>query len=148
MYTIHLCYSHFFFFFLMIRPPPRSTLFPYTTLFRSFAVRCLLHHHVQERIADRYTGVALAVAQVFCPENATAESPRAVNDHGIPERDLKTLMDIDRGKKILRLRTVDGPARIVLQNLGCLSDREGLWHLPRDDHEELLQDLNAQAATA
>src|SRR2546425_7676356 len=26
---------HFFFFFLMIRRPPRSTLFPYTTLFRS-----------------------------------------------------------------------------------------------------------------
>src|SRR5690348_18258166 len=26
-----------FFFFLMIRPPPRSTLFPYTTLFRSHA---------------------------------------------------------------------------------------------------------------
>src|SRR5437764_12586929 len=25
------------FFFLMIRPPPRSTLFPYTTLFRSSA---------------------------------------------------------------------------------------------------------------
>src|SRR5205807_9173831 len=24
------------FFFLLIRPPPRSTLFPYTTLFRSF----------------------------------------------------------------------------------------------------------------
>src|SRR2546428_10598746 len=28
-------YLHFFFFFLMIRRPPRSTLFPYTTLFRS-----------------------------------------------------------------------------------------------------------------
>src|SRR5882724_13278611 len=27
----------FFFFFLMIRRPPRSTLFPYTTLFRSYA---------------------------------------------------------------------------------------------------------------
>src|SRR5882762_11424240 len=27
----------FFFFFLMIRRPPRSTLFPYTTLFRSLA---------------------------------------------------------------------------------------------------------------
>src|SRR5689334_24701002 len=26
----------YFFFFLMIRRPPRSTLFPYTTLFRSF----------------------------------------------------------------------------------------------------------------
>src|SRR2546429_5599598 len=29
--------SHSFFFFLMIRRPPRSTLFPYTTLFRSHA---------------------------------------------------------------------------------------------------------------
>src|SRR2546429_8411064 len=28
---------HSFFFFLMIRRPPRSTLFPYTTLFRSDA---------------------------------------------------------------------------------------------------------------
>src|SRR2546425_11304721 len=28
-------YSCFIFFFLMIRRPPRSTLFPYTTLFRS-----------------------------------------------------------------------------------------------------------------
>src|SRR5262247_4368833 len=28
-------YALFFFFFLMIRRPPRSTLFPYTTLFRS-----------------------------------------------------------------------------------------------------------------
>src|SRR2546430_12557058 len=28
-------YRGFFFFFLMIRRPPRSTLFPYTTLFRS-----------------------------------------------------------------------------------------------------------------
>src|SRR3712207_8382725 len=27
-----------FFFFLMIRRPPRSTLFPYTTLFRSWAL--------------------------------------------------------------------------------------------------------------
>src|SRR6478672_12715707 len=33
MFSIYL--SFFFFFFLMIRRPPRSTLFPYTTLFRS-----------------------------------------------------------------------------------------------------------------
>src|SRR5258707_15629680 len=31
----------FFFFFLMIRRPPRSTLFPYTTLFRSIFCRSL-----------------------------------------------------------------------------------------------------------
>src|SRR6185436_20636161 len=34
--------SSFFFFFLMIRRPPRSTLFPYTTLFRS--LRHPWHH--------------------------------------------------------------------------------------------------------
>src|ERR1019366_10124044 len=39
--SIHSCVHllslsvSFFFFFLMIRRPPRSTLFPYTTLFRS-----------------------------------------------------------------------------------------------------------------
>src|SRR2546427_6874525 len=32
---IHLSSTTAFFFFLMIRRPPRSTLFPYTTLFRS-----------------------------------------------------------------------------------------------------------------
>src|SRR2546430_17137383 len=38
LYTLldHIDLSFFlFFFFLMIRRPPRSTLFPYTTLFRS-----------------------------------------------------------------------------------------------------------------
>src|SRR2546426_4298373 len=41
-----LCFYHYFFdfyiffFFLMIRRPPRSTLFPYTTLFRSVLRRC------------------------------------------------------------------------------------------------------------
>src|SRR5438132_153988 len=33
---LSFAYSIFFFFFLMIRRPPRSTLFPYTTLFRSW----------------------------------------------------------------------------------------------------------------
>src|SRR5258708_39238259 len=38
LFFFHLCthtYLLLFFFFLMIRRPPRSTLFPYTTLFRS-----------------------------------------------------------------------------------------------------------------
>src|SRR2546422_829035 len=36
LFVYHLLVlSLFFFFFLMIRRPPRSTLFPYTTLFRS-----------------------------------------------------------------------------------------------------------------
>src|SRR5271165_7223350 len=35
MFTVHTGCFLLFFFFLMIRRPPRSTLFPYTTLFRS-----------------------------------------------------------------------------------------------------------------
>src|SRR3989475_11598645 len=40
-FITNLLYTHLpsFFFFLMIRRPPRSTLFPYTTLFRSHSGR-------------------------------------------------------------------------------------------------------------
>src|SRR3982751_7030442 len=46
------------FFFLMIRRPPRSTLFPYTTLFRSLVLRVhhdrpLPCHRLLQRLADR-----------------------------------------------------------------------------------------------
>src|SRR5579864_9577993 len=39
MYIMFSFYSFVLFFFLMIRRPPRSTLFPYTTLFRSSFAR-------------------------------------------------------------------------------------------------------------
>src|SRR5260370_31017198 len=50
----------FFFFFLMIRRPPRSTLFPYTTLFRSI----LMYHYVRPlpSIRTDYLGYRLSVA--------------------------------------------------------------------------------------
>src|SRR4029077_929123 len=41
-----LC-SPMFFFFVMIRRPPRSTLFPYTTLFRSRAGAAIGHELVE-----------------------------------------------------------------------------------------------------
>src|SRR5271169_7040412 len=47
MYVIkeHITLVFCFFFFLMIRRPPRSTLFPYTTLFRSpWSVKAGIHH--------------------------------------------------------------------------------------------------------
>src|SRR3989440_6542060 len=40
---------YFFFFFLMIRRPPRSTLFPYTTLFRSTPVTSRRRHTRSDR---------------------------------------------------------------------------------------------------
>src|SRR2546430_15276024 len=39
MCLVYYVYILFYFFFLMIRRPPRSTLFPYTTLFRSLGIQ-------------------------------------------------------------------------------------------------------------
>src|SRR2546427_8541706 len=48
-----VCANISFFFFLMIRRPPRSTLFPYTTLFRSQRERAaqLLEHDLLAVVA-------------------------------------------------------------------------------------------------
>src|SRR5258707_6464818 len=55
----------FFFFFLMIRRPPRSTLFPYTTLFRSLGIG--LHH------GGRALGDDLAEVEHHRSEEHTSE---------------------------------------------------------------------------
>src|SRR2546425_10292713 len=47
----HSC-DVFFFFFLMIRRPPRSTLFPYTTLFRSLVPDEVLAAPVRPEVAE------------------------------------------------------------------------------------------------
>src|SRR5215813_10723427 len=43
----------FFFFFLMIRRPPRSTLFPYTTLLRSRIAHCARRRCLRRRCRRR-----------------------------------------------------------------------------------------------
>src|SRR3712207_9595425 len=45
-----------FFFFLMIRRPPRSTLFPYTTLFRSCPARATRLCRPTSRLTSRGSG--------------------------------------------------------------------------------------------
>src|ERR1041384_8561089 len=68
-YLVHV----FFFFFLMIRRPPRSTLFPYTTLFRSHEVmpddRRRGTGHIDERFVDRseeHTSELQSLAYLVC----------------------------------------------------------------------------------
>src|SRR2546430_17316364 len=50
----------FLFFFLMIRRPPRSTLFPYTTLFRSQVLQILVHE-LGPGLVDRRVAAGLHV---------------------------------------------------------------------------------------
>src|SRR3712207_1233579 len=59
-----LCYL--FFYFLMIRRPPRSTLFPYTTLFRSYLVRRgQWRQHIACMIAALITSTAFLVSYLI-----------------------------------------------------------------------------------
>src|SRR2546430_16153835 len=50
--NVSLSPSVFLFFFLMIRRPPRSTLFPYTTLFRSRFLRLRSKRNAEQPIRE------------------------------------------------------------------------------------------------
>src|SRR5687768_18262390 len=75
----------FFFFFLMIRRPPRSTLFPYTTLFRSSArvIKALAASHT---VATLLPGTMMFLGrQQQAPARAMLEdrkSTRLNSSHG------------------------------------------------------------------
>src|SRR2546426_11491829 len=70
-YTDFIHFSPFFF-FLMIRRPPRSTLFPYTTLFRSCEVRGAAGRGGDDR-ADAISGREIASARSSPPRPRSEE---------------------------------------------------------------------------
>src|SRR3712207_9475357 len=74
-----------FFFFLMIRRPPRSTLFPYTTLFRSAIQHPLSrhptlpgHHHAPPRQVELVGGMGVGVDAHHAPEFESTSVPAPV----------------------------------------------------------------------
>src|SRR5438105_6455069 len=56
--TVSFCFILFLFcvFFLMLQRPPRSTLFPYTTLFRSYFIMSGINHFKQTNQLAQYAG--------------------------------------------------------------------------------------------
>src|SRR5260370_32462135 len=67
-------FSHFFFFFLMIRRPPRSTLFPYTTLFRSQCAAVQAGGRLGDRTLHRQ---GAAAKEPQCPAQAGRVAARS-----------------------------------------------------------------------
>src|SRR3712207_8979981 len=58
----------------MIRRPPRSTLFPYTTLFRSVGADVALHAHTGEAsLLDRAARVARAGIERLAPDGVLVD---------------------------------------------------------------------------
>src|SRR5258707_9465289 len=69
-----------FFFFLMIRRPPRSTLFPYTTLFRSILRSVLRYLAGSGRIPQGWDGglpKVTSYSQARLPKSLSKEQIRA-----------------------------------------------------------------------
>src|SRR2546425_10465596 len=76
MYFSFHFFIFFFFFFLMIRRPPRSTLFPYTTLFRSGLPRL-------SRISRARTAmIVLMMARTLVPFQRQRNGQRDVGTRG------------------------------------------------------------------
>src|SRR5258708_25474043 len=68
---------HSFFFFLMIRRPPRSTLFPYTTLFRSQIVAAIAAVDAGETVGEH------AALEVALANGLDRKSTRLNSSHQI-----------------------------------------------------------------
>src|SRR6266487_6968819 len=98
------CASHYifvcFFFFLMIRRPPRSTLFPYTTLFRS---RLHLHRNLVQLGGDALWTKAI---KVLVPGSET---------YGLTAADAAALSGLDKPET-----SMDGPMRAELRRGGAM----------------------------
>src|SRR5687768_18216348 len=74
-----------FFFFLMIRRPPRSTLFPYTTLFRSVGVdqsQVGRHRQLRTRVGEPVGEVGRPVGRVGQLFRQDRKSTRLNSSHG------------------------------------------------------------------
>src|SRR2546426_8637889 len=75
-------HGHVFFFFLMIRRPPRSTLFPYTTLFRSFSRRDLSGYlRVNDLFARRLHNILKPDDLVWVHDYQDRKSTRLNSSH-------------------------------------------------------------------
>src|SRR5438552_16544653 len=94
------------FFFLMIRPPPRSTLFPYTTLFRSLLdLVGLGGKSAADKGKDTRDYLAAAFPELNAWERAGADASSAgMVDAGFENQKELTKMQLDNQKEIAEMQ--------------------------------------------
>src|SRR5690348_17970990 len=110
-YLQHPLRSILQFFFLMIRRPPRSTLFPYTTLFRSEQAALLQVAHDLVGGVARREPVQPAVGRVERSEEHTSELQSPV--HLV----CRLLLEKKKGITLTRTTTTRSNFRRHLQNM-------------------------------
>src|SRR5205085_12619578 len=98
--SLHL---FFLFFFLMIRPPPRSTLFPYTTLFRSQSPMLGFHKQMDNRIKLLEEILSFRMQGVEFEKTESLRSEERFSRNA--ETDLVCRLLLEKKKKNKNLRT-------------------------------------------
>src|SRR6266481_9953705 len=94
-----------FFFFLMIRRPPRSTLFPYTTLFRS--VLSPLHEDAYRRLMRLHFAAGDRAAALHAYDTCRARLSTGMQTEPIPE----TVALASRMRAVAPPRRKEAPTR-------------------------------------
>src|SRR5438034_6325691 len=98
-----LLFFYFFFFFLMIRRPPRSTLFPYTTLFRSPLFISQRQVHKYEPSLRRIT----CCGSDFCPQCLDRKSTRLNSSHTVISYAVFCLKKKKKKNKIFKKKIIE-----------------------------------------
>src|SRR5438034_10656099 len=113
-----------FFFFLIIRRPPRSTLFPYTTLFRSGCLSAARPpgEEIRPAVPDEARGVHHEPVGLD-ERQGVEDPPEALDGHlfgdvmGLGQRDVRgTPADIDRPREVVALHAEAGGSSVALHD--------------------------------
>src|SRR5437899_11754568 len=110
----------FFLFFLMIRRPPRSTLFPYTTLFRSLFVNVFSHIETNSHITGSFKRLTFSINRPQ-PTRTSKSVLRVANCDG------HTVTIRPRISHAIKLSTLAHPTTKLMANPTCRTR-------PHNDH--------------
>src|SRR5260221_2143304 len=116
--TASCYYFLFFFFFLMIRRPPRSTLFPYTTLFRSGS-RVISVERTHDSVS-------------FFPRSVDLARRRHMSDHDHPHRDDDHVREHDRplsGPADRKSTRLNSSHTVISYAVFCLKKKKNTVHV-------------------
>src|SRR2546425_10926667 len=127
-FNLSLLPSFFFFFFLMIRRPPRSTLFPYTTLFRSGAFPAAVFRAGRERPpgksrADLRRHRGRRAGDAFLRLPLTAKGPEQVRHRRAVRAQRLDARDAGGEQPALRVDNVELAGDAVLVAQACQPQR-------------------------
>src|SRR5687767_6684389 len=140
--------SYLVLFFLIIRRPPRSTLFPYTTLFRSVVFGAGGDRDRGKRPLMGKVAADLADVVVVTSDNPRGEEPLAIIQDVLQGTGTNVEIDPDRRSAIRHVLARATPGDVVvIAGKGHEQGQEiGSEKLPFDDREVVREALRERGA--